>query len=46
MAGLLVSREAPLGEIAFSDWLEEHKASVGRTYANELDRHFATSIAA
>jgi uncharacterized protein YbjT (DUF2867 family) len=46
MAGLLVSPEPPLGEIAFSDWLEEHKASVGRSYANELDRHFNSSIAA
>jgi uncharacterized protein YbjT (DUF2867 family) len=46
MAGLLVSGEAPRGKIAFSDWLVEHKASVGRSYANELDRHFATSIAA
>jgi NADH dehydrogenase len=41
MAGLLVSHDPPLGQIAFSDWLDEHKASVGRSYANELDRHFA-----
>jgi uncharacterized protein YbjT (DUF2867 family) len=41
MAGLLVSHDAPLGRIAFSQWLDEHKASVGRSYANELDRHFA-----
>jgi len=45
-AGLLVSHEHPRGQIAFSQWLEEHKASVGRTYANELDRHFATKAAA
>jgi nucleoside-diphosphate-sugar epimerase len=41
MAGLLVSHEPPLGTIAFSDWLDEHSASVGQSYANELNRHFA-----
>jgi uncharacterized protein YbjT (DUF2867 family) len=41
MAGLLVSREPPLGQIAFSDWLLQHRSSIGRTYANELERHFA-----
>ena len=46
MAGLLVSHDPPLGQIAFSDWLDEHKASVGRSYANELDRHFATNAIA
>jgi NADH dehydrogenase len=40
MRGLLVSHEPPLGTIAFSQWLEEHGASIGRSYANELDRHF------
>jgi NADH dehydrogenase len=45
-AGLLVSHEDPRGQIAFSRWLEEHKASVGRAYANELHRHFATKAAA
>jgi len=43
MAGLLVSHDPPLGRIAFSDWLDEHRTSVGRSYANELDRHFAAS---
>ncbi len=46
MAGLLVSHDPPLGQIVFSSWLDEHKASVGRSYANELDRHFATNAAA
>jgi uncharacterized protein YbjT (DUF2867 family) len=46
MAGLLLSREPPLGQIAFSDWLDEHSATVGRAYANELQRHFATRLAA
>ena len=41
MAGLLVSHEPPLGKIAFSDWLDHNRESVGRRYANELRRHFA-----
>ena len=41
MAGLLASREPPLGQIAFSQWLNKHATSVGRAYANELQRHFA-----
>jgi NADH dehydrogenase len=46
MQGLLVSQHPPLGTIAFSQWLEEHRASVGRSYANELDRHFAPAATA
>ena len=46
MAGLLVSHEPPLGQIAFSQWLNEHATSVGRAYANELQRHFATTATA
>ncbi|MHB8657295.1 MAG: SDR family oxidoreductase [Solirubrobacteraceae bacterium] len=46
MAGLLISNQPPLGRIAFSDWVAEHRTSIGHTYANELDRHFApTEIA-
>lgn len=45
MAGLLVSHEPPRGQIAFSHWLDQHSASVGRSYANELRRHFATTTA-
>lgn len=41
MAGLLVSHDPPLGTIAFSEWLDEHSTSIGQSYANELDRHFA-----
>jgi uncharacterized protein YbjT (DUF2867 family) len=44
MAELLVSHDPPLGRIAFSEWLGEHKTSIGRSYANELHRHF-TSVA-
>jgi uncharacterized protein YbjT (DUF2867 family) len=43
MAGLLISEQAPLGRIAFSAWVEEHRTSIGCSYANELDRHFATA---
>jgi nucleoside-diphosphate-sugar epimerase len=39
-AGLLVSHHAPLGRIAFTDWLNDHATSLGQTYANELQRHF------
>jgi uncharacterized protein YbjT (DUF2867 family) len=41
MSGLLISDKPPLGQIAFSRWLAEHKDTVGRSYANELERHFA-----
>ena len=46
MQGFLVSHEPPLGTIAFSQWLDQHRRSVGRSYANELDRHFATAASA
>jgi NADH dehydrogenase len=46
MAGLLISHEPPLGQIAFSQWLNEHATSVGRSYANEIQRHFATTATA
>ncbi len=42
MAGLLVSANPPLGRIAFSRWLQENRSSVGCSYANELQRHFAS----
>jgi len=40
-AGLLVSHDAPLGRVAFTDWLSQHGDSLGQSYANELKRHFA-----
>jgi uncharacterized protein YbjT (DUF2867 family) len=40
-AGLLASREPPRGEISFSQWLAEHGTTLGSSYANELQRHFA-----
>jgi uncharacterized protein YbjT (DUF2867 family) len=38
--GLADSAAASSGEIAFTDWVAEHGTELGRTYANELDRHF------
>ncbi len=46
MAGLLVSHDAPLGRISFKEWLAESGGSLGRSYANELDRHFSIPAAA
>lgn len=46
MAGLLVSHDAALGRISFRDWLAENRESVGRAYANELQRHFVSRAAA
>jgi len=45
-AGLLISHDPPLGQIAFSDWLAEHSNSIGSPYANELQRHFVMPAAA
>jgi NADH dehydrogenase len=44
-AGLLVSHQPPLGRIVFSEWLVAHGRSIGRTYANELQRHFTPAAA-
>jgi NADH dehydrogenase len=41
MAGLLVSKDPPLGTIRLADWLEENKNRVGKEYASELKKHFA-----
>jgi uncharacterized protein YbjT (DUF2867 family) len=39
-AGLLASHRPALGRISFIEWLNERGPTLGRTYANELDRHF------
>jgi uncharacterized protein YbjT (DUF2867 family) len=44
-AGLLVSHHPPRGRIAFSKWLTEHTPLLGRSYANELQRHYSRSTA-
>jgi nucleoside-diphosphate-sugar epimerase len=39
-AGLLVSHQPALGRVSFLEWLQENASTLGREYANELDRHF------
>lgn len=39
-AGLLVSHQPALGRVSFLEWLQENASTLGRKYANELDRHF------
>lgn len=45
-SGLLVSHEPPLGQTAFRTWLSDHSRSIGRSYANELERHFSVPLPA
>jgi NADH dehydrogenase len=40
MDNLLVTDSPPAGETRLSDWVEKNKATLGKTYANELTRHF------
>ena len=44
MAGLLVSREQPLGRERLTAWLEENAATVGQAYASELARNFGAPV--
>jgi uncharacterized protein YbjT (DUF2867 family) len=39
-AGRADSAAPATGRIAFTDWVREHGDELGRSYANELDRHF------
>jgi hypothetical protein len=39
-AGRLVSHQPALGRVSLLEWLKENASSLGRAYANELDRHF------
>jgi NADH dehydrogenase len=39
-AGVLVSDQPALGRVSFLEWLQENASTLGRRYANELDRHF------
>jgi uncharacterized protein YbjT (DUF2867 family) len=46
MADGLADSDAPsTGEIAFTDWVAQHGAQLGRTYANELELHFRPAVA-
>jgi len=40
MAGLLVSKDPPLGRTRLADWLEENSDKVGAHYASEIGRHY------
>jgi NADH dehydrogenase len=40
--GLADADGPPTGQVAVSEWIAEHGASLGTHYANELDRHFRT----
>jgi uncharacterized protein YbjT (DUF2867 family) len=39
-AGLADSQAPATGETVLTDWIAEHGADLGRTYANELTRHY------
>jgi uncharacterized protein YbjT (DUF2867 family) len=45
-AGCADSAAPATGEVKFTDWVHEHGAELGRSYANELDRHFRQAGAA
>jgi NADH dehydrogenase len=45
MAGLLVSHHPPRGSVAFTKWLTQHAPSLGRSYANEVERHYSQPTA-
>ncbi len=46
MAGLLVSKEPPLGKIRLADWLEQNKDRVGARYASEIKKHYQFDVVA
>ena len=39
-AGLADTDGAATGTVAVSQWLADHADTLGRRYANEIDRHF------
>ena len=40
MAGLLISRSPPVGQVRLSSWLKDNRDRLGVRYVSELDRHF------
>lgn len=40
MANLLISKESPRCKTSLKDWLREHRETVGKEYASELQRHY------
>lgn len=45
-AGRADSAGPATGQVVFTEWVHEHGGELGRTYANELDRHFRVPVAA
>ena len=43
MASHLVSSDPTTGDTRFTDWLHEHRHTLGRQYASELSRHYRAS---
>lgn len=43
MDGLAGTEAPPTGRISFDAWLEDSKEGLGRSYANEVQRHFSGS---
>jgi len=41
MRGLMLSKEPARGRIAFTEWLRSAGNDLGRSYANEITRHYA-----
>lgn len=46
LAGHLCSHDPPLGTTKLTAWIAEHRATLGRTWANELGRHFGGGLKA
>jgi NADH dehydrogenase len=46
MAGLLVSKDPPLGRIHLADWLEKNRDRVGASYASEIRKHYQAGVLA
>ena len=40
MSGYLVSADPPTGTMRLTDWMREHRGTLGRHYASELSRHY------
>ena len=40
MSNLLVSKDPPLGQTRFSEWLDGNKHNIGMKYASEVARHY------
>lgn len=41
MADLLVSDNPPTGNTSLREWISQHAAEIGTSYASEVRRHYA-----